>query len=699
MTSTRPSRNSEARGYRNATNEHDRLKRALVEPVQSWVKKWTFPNNSKHLQIYKWVKADREHDFEDDSSDDEPYPIAASETETSTLAKKRGKSDEEIIDDSIKRQRSDAGGDTDVDTPKLDNFNTPQDDTPGSVTVTHASSVNTPDVNSTIDTPIDKASDMNSQSSAKTSSPVNTTSIENTNSQMNSPMEETVDSSVETPLESTYAPSVDSPPDSVPVSSGNMIEKSGLNESFVTTPSENAELENDSAEQLEVDSQKDKSEIETEIEQKPTPSNSNDSSEQLLESNSQKDTSEVEDNKTLTNSNDSAESLLEGGSQKDISEAEQTNTENQIEVLPSQESSSADVNMEDAFVEEKDSQEVSVTEPVSPTGVETAQEEITTTLNDTISPMEESEPDHSISNEVVDEVLASTELDESSGQSNNIKTPPAEIAESRELSEDMTVDTNNETTEAEKENRSDIQSQAVVNPTNPSDVAQQNPEAPDSSAGIELQSELQDNIESAAQVEDINAPNESQSFDEVPENIEIEKESPTLEVQSNPTEVANTTQTEDLKPDAQSVLSNADDNQSVQITLPEAKEDDIITDSIAVENSKLADDTTELPEEITHQVAENPPQDVNEVDTNDAVPEISLSENVTPQLSTDPVKHTQDEILATEPEAEGLGKPAEEIVPAENETIEEKQESPPKEKQSSALGALCSYSDDLSESD
>ncbi|KAK3808258.1 MAG: hypothetical protein J3R72DRAFT_87837 [Linnemannia gamsii] len=54
MTSTRP---REGRGVRNAAGgEHDRLKRAVLQPVQCWDKKWAESKNGKQLQVFKWVK-------------------------------------------------------------------------------------------------------------------------------------------------------------------------------------------------------------------------------------------------------------------------------------------------------------------------------------------------------------------------------------------------------------------------------------------------------------------------------------------------------------------------------------------------------------------------------------------------------------------------------------------------------------------
>ncbi|CAG8443589.1 6521_t:CDS:2 [Gigaspora rosea] len=46
MSTNRPSRHHGFRGY---AADHDRLKRALLQPVQSWVKKWQYPNADKKL--------------------------------------------------------------------------------------------------------------------------------------------------------------------------------------------------------------------------------------------------------------------------------------------------------------------------------------------------------------------------------------------------------------------------------------------------------------------------------------------------------------------------------------------------------------------------------------------------------------------------------------------------------------------------
>ncbi|KAF9418676.1 hypothetical protein BGZ94_009617 [Podila epigama] len=75
MTSTRP---REGRGVRNAAGgEHDRLKRAVLQPVQCWDKKWADSKNGKHLQVFKWVKSDRQVDFDEDDDDDEIEQVAA----------------------------------------------------------------------------------------------------------------------------------------------------------------------------------------------------------------------------------------------------------------------------------------------------------------------------------------------------------------------------------------------------------------------------------------------------------------------------------------------------------------------------------------------------------------------------------------------------------------------------------------------
>ncbi|KAF8933659.1 hypothetical protein BGZ58_006199 [Dissophora ornata] len=75
MTSTRP---REGRGVRHAAGgEHDRLKRAVLQPVQCWDKKWTESKNGKQLQVFKWVKSDRQVDFDDEDEDDEIEQVPA----------------------------------------------------------------------------------------------------------------------------------------------------------------------------------------------------------------------------------------------------------------------------------------------------------------------------------------------------------------------------------------------------------------------------------------------------------------------------------------------------------------------------------------------------------------------------------------------------------------------------------------------
>ncbi|CAG8652236.1 10498_t:CDS:2, partial [Dentiscutata heterogama] len=62
MSTNRPSRHHGFRGY---AADHDRLKRALLLPVQSWVKKWQYPNGGKNFEILKWTKSDKKLTFDD----------------------------------------------------------------------------------------------------------------------------------------------------------------------------------------------------------------------------------------------------------------------------------------------------------------------------------------------------------------------------------------------------------------------------------------------------------------------------------------------------------------------------------------------------------------------------------------------------------------------------------------------------------
>nr|CAG8526244.1 2030_t:CDS:2 [Entrophospora candida] len=63
MSANRPSRHH---GFRNHTAaDQDRLKRALLQPVQAWEKKWIW-TSSKHIKIKKWMKSDRKLTFNDD---------------------------------------------------------------------------------------------------------------------------------------------------------------------------------------------------------------------------------------------------------------------------------------------------------------------------------------------------------------------------------------------------------------------------------------------------------------------------------------------------------------------------------------------------------------------------------------------------------------------------------------------------------
>ncbi|GBB92423.1 hypothetical protein RclHR1_02000004 [Rhizophagus clarus] len=69
MSTNRPSRHHGFRGYGAA--DHDRLKRSLLQPVQSWERKWQYPSNgAKGFKIMKWVKSDRKITFNDDDDDD-----------------------------------------------------------------------------------------------------------------------------------------------------------------------------------------------------------------------------------------------------------------------------------------------------------------------------------------------------------------------------------------------------------------------------------------------------------------------------------------------------------------------------------------------------------------------------------------------------------------------------------------------------
>ncbi|KAL1918356.1 uncharacterized protein VTP21DRAFT_3016 [Calcarisporiella thermophila] len=67
MSSTRPSR--EDRNFRYASSENERLKRALLQPVQAWEKKWTASKNGKNFQVFKWVKSDRQLSFDDEEEE------------------------------------------------------------------------------------------------------------------------------------------------------------------------------------------------------------------------------------------------------------------------------------------------------------------------------------------------------------------------------------------------------------------------------------------------------------------------------------------------------------------------------------------------------------------------------------------------------------------------------------------------------
>jgi len=63
MSANRPSRHH---GFRNHTAaDQDRLKRALLQPVQAWEKKWIW-SSPKHIKIKKWMKSDRKLTFNDD---------------------------------------------------------------------------------------------------------------------------------------------------------------------------------------------------------------------------------------------------------------------------------------------------------------------------------------------------------------------------------------------------------------------------------------------------------------------------------------------------------------------------------------------------------------------------------------------------------------------------------------------------------
>ncbi|CAO3686521.1 unnamed protein product [Rhizopus microsporus] len=58
--------NSRYRERKYNTSDNDRLLRALSQPVQAWDKKWALHLNSKTFQTYKWVKSERQIEFEQD---------------------------------------------------------------------------------------------------------------------------------------------------------------------------------------------------------------------------------------------------------------------------------------------------------------------------------------------------------------------------------------------------------------------------------------------------------------------------------------------------------------------------------------------------------------------------------------------------------------------------------------------------------
>ncbi|CAG8605703.1 5390_t:CDS:2, partial [Paraglomus occultum] len=70
MSSARPSRHHH--GIRYASADHDRLKRALLQPVQAWEKKWQYPvSGGKNFMLYKWVKCNRKMTFDEEDDEDE----------------------------------------------------------------------------------------------------------------------------------------------------------------------------------------------------------------------------------------------------------------------------------------------------------------------------------------------------------------------------------------------------------------------------------------------------------------------------------------------------------------------------------------------------------------------------------------------------------------------------------------------------
>ncbi|CAG8558220.1 914_t:CDS:2 [Paraglomus brasilianum] len=85
MSSARPSRHHH--GIRYASADHDRLKRALLQPVQAWEKKWQYPvGGGKNFMLYKWVKCNRKMTFddEDDEYEDNQQHHQAEDTPTPT---------------------------------------------------------------------------------------------------------------------------------------------------------------------------------------------------------------------------------------------------------------------------------------------------------------------------------------------------------------------------------------------------------------------------------------------------------------------------------------------------------------------------------------------------------------------------------------------------------------------------------------
>ncbi|KAJ1984287.1 hypothetical protein H4R34_000755 [Dimargaris verticillata] len=96
--SSRPTRHTESRHMRHGPSEYDKLRQAIPQPVQTWVKQWTTPTSDGHAKSarstyrsYRWTRASKPASFATHlaySSDEETSTMVADD-----MAQSRGTQD------------------------------------------------------------------------------------------------------------------------------------------------------------------------------------------------------------------------------------------------------------------------------------------------------------------------------------------------------------------------------------------------------------------------------------------------------------------------------------------------------------------------------------------------------------------------------------------------------------------------------